>query len=66
MLEGVRWFSVPHLVAGAGGVQVTEEEALGKAVSPAYAIIATAVVTVGALWLAGERLRSFRLSGEEW
>ena len=64
LLEGVRWLSVSHWSL-ALAASVTEEEALGKAVSPAYAIIATAVVTVGALWLAGERLRSFRFSGEE-
>jgi hypothetical protein len=30
-----------------------------------YALVATAVVTVASLVLAGERLRSFRLTGEE-
>jgi ABC-2 type transport system permease protein len=44
---------------------VIDEDVLGDAVSPAYAIIATVVVVVGGLWFAGERLRSFRFSGEE-
>jgi hypothetical protein len=30
-----------------------------------YALVAAAVVTVAAVWFAGNRLRSFRLTGEE-
>jgi ABC-2 type transport system permease protein len=64
LLEGVRWLSVSHWSL-AVAVPVMDDDLLGQAVSPAYAIIATTIVTVGGLWLAGERLRSFRFSGEE-
>jgi ABC-2 type transport system permease protein len=64
LLEGVRWLSVSHWSL-AVAVPVMDDDLLGQAVSPAYAIIATTIVTVGGLRLAGERLRSFRFSGEE-
>jgi ABC-2 type transport system permease protein len=64
LLDGVRWLSVTHWSL-ALAASVIDDDLLGEAVSPAYAIIATLVVTAGGLWLAGERLRSFRFSGEE-
>jgi ABC-2 type transport system permease protein len=64
LLDGVRWLSITHW-SRAVAASVIDEDVLGDAVSPAYAIIATVVVVVGGLWFAGERLRSFRFSGEE-
>jgi ABC-2 type transport system permease protein len=64
LLAGVRWLSVSHW-SNALAASVMGDDVVGSTVSPAYAIIATVVVTVGGLWLAGERLRSFRFSGEE-
>ena len=31
----------------------------------AYAVVAAALVTVGAVWFTGDRLRSFTLRGDE-
>ena len=64
LLSGVRWLSVGHW-SNALAVSITDENTLPDAVSPAYAIIATVVVSVAAIYLAGDRLRSFRLTGEE-
>ena len=64
LLSGVRWLSVGAWSTSLADSIVTDD-ILTKPVSPAYAIIATVVVTVGAVWLAGDRLRSFRLTGEE-
>ena len=64
LLTGVRWLSVGAWSTSLADSIVTDD-ILTKPVSPAYAIIATLVVTVGAVWLAGDRLRSFRLTGEE-
>ena len=64
LLTGVRWLSVGAWSTSLADSIVTDD-ILTKPVSPAYAIIATVVVTVGAVWLAGDRLRSFRLTGEE-
>lgn len=64
LLSGVRWLSVGAWSTSLADSIVTDD-ILTKPVSPAYAIIATLVVTVGAVWLAGDRLRSFRLTGEE-
>jgi ABC-2 type transport system permease protein len=64
LLSGVRWLSVEHW-AQALAESIADDDTLSESVGPAYAVIATAVVTVAALWLAGDRLRSFRLTGEE-
>ncbi|HYJ67417.1 MAG TPA: ABC transporter permease subunit [Nocardioidaceae bacterium] len=64
LLSGVRWLSVGHW-AQALATSIADDVTLSESVGPAYAVIATAVVTVAALWLAGDRLRSFRLTGEE-
>ena len=64
LLTGVSWLSVGAWSTSLADSIVTDD-ILTKPVSPAYAIIATLVVTVGAVWLAGDRLRSFRLTGEE-
>ncbi len=68
LLSGVRWLSVSAWAVGlaegiAGDAGVTPSDV--ETVNPAYAIVAAAVVTVAAVWLAGDRLRSFRLTGEE-
>lgn len=63
-LDGVRWLSVTWW-AGA----ITEEAADGFGIAeqmgPEYAIVATLVVIVSCTWLAGHRLRSFNLTGDE-
>jgi ABC-2 type transport system permease protein len=64
LLSGVRWLSVGHW-AQALAESIGDDDFLSESVGPAYAVIATVVVTVAALWLAGDRLRSFRLTGEE-
>lgn len=64
LLSGVRWLSVGHW-AHALAASIAGDDTLPDSVGPAYAVAAAIVVTVGALWLAGDRLRSFRLTGEE-
>jgi ABC-2 type transport system permease protein len=64
LLSGVRWLSIGHWSVALAS-SIADDNVLTEAVSPAYAIVATIVVTVVALWLAGDRLRSFRLTGEE-
>jgi len=64
LLSGVRWLSVGAWSTSLAD-SIVNDDILTKPVSPAYAIIATLIVTVGAVWLAGDRLRSFRLTGEE-
>lgn len=64
LLDGIRWLSVLHW-AQALASSIADDDTLSKSVGPAYAVIATALVVAGSLWLAGDRLRSFRLTGEE-
>lgn len=64
MLVGIRRLSV-----GAWGRQVAESAGAGQViglqgVSLPYALIASAVVTVGLVWWAGHRLRSFSMATE--
>ena len=63
LLTGIRWLAI-----GAWGREV------GSAVSDAieasdtglvYALVAAVAVTVGSVWFAGDRLRSFTLRGDE-
>jgi len=63
LLSGIRWLAI-----GPWGLQV------GSAISDAvdepgtgltYALLAAALVTVGSVWFAGDRLRSFTLRGDE-
>jgi ABC-2 type transport system permease protein len=63
LLTGIRWLAI-----GAWGTQVgsavsdhVEEPGTGLA----YALVAAVVVTVGSVWFAGDRLRSFTLRGDE-
>jgi ABC-2 type transport system permease protein len=64
LLSGIRWLSIGHW-SHALAESIADDGTLSESVGPAYAVIAVAVVTVGALWLAGDRLRSFRLTGDE-
>jgi ABC-2 type transport system permease protein len=63
LLSGIRWLAV-----GAWGKEVAA--AVSDAIDDpgtglAYAVLAAAAVTVGSLWFAGDRLRSFTLRGDE-
>ncbi len=61
LLDGIRWLSVARW-----GKSVAWEIGVGSPdPSLAYALIACAVVIVAAGWLAGNRLRSFNLTGED-
>jgi ABC-2 type transport system permease protein len=44
---------------------VPDDVTLVAHLSPAYALVATGVVIVGATWLTGRRLRAFNLTGDE-
>ncbi len=63
LFDGIRWLAV-----GAWGREVAAEVSPGIALSGTgltYALVASAVVTAGTLYLAGDRLRSFTLRGDE-
>jgi ABC-2 type transport system permease protein len=64
LLDGVRWLSIRQWSA-AVTAEVSGEVSVRPDLGLVYALVATAVVTVASLVLAGERLRSFRLTGEE-
>jgi ABC-2 type transport system permease protein len=64
LLSGVRWLSVTQWAA-AVAERVSDDPGIGADLGLAYALVAVCVVTVAAVWLAGTRLRSFTLSGEE-
>jgi ABC-2 type transport system permease protein len=61
-LSGVAWLSV-----GQWGIQVGHEvsASLDDPVNLPWALLASLVVTVGGMWFAGDRLRSFALTGDE-
>ena len=63
LLSGIRWLAI-----GAWGKEVAS--AVSDAVSAPgtgliYALLAATLVTVGSVWFAGDRLRSFTLRGDE-
>ncbi|MDQ3503863.1 MAG: ABC transporter permease, partial [Actinomycetota bacterium] len=64
LLDGVRWLSIRQWSA-AVTAEVSGEVSVRPDLGLVYALVATAVVTVASLVLAGERLRSFRLTGDE-
>lgn len=61
-LSGVAWLSV-----GQWGIQVghSVSSLLGDPVNLTWALLASLVVTLGGVWFAGDRLRSFALTGDE-
>ena len=64
VLSGIRWFSVTQW-GTAVAEKVSRDIGLSVDLAVPYALVAAAVVTVAAVWFAGNRLRSFRLTGEE-
>jgi ABC-2 type transport system permease protein len=62
LLGGVRWLSVTRW-ASALIEQVADVDLV--ALSPVYAVIATAAVIGLGIWLTGRRLRAFNLTGDE-
>ena len=64
IFAGVRWLSVGawgRAVAGEISPQLEDAASIGVA----YAVVAAVLVTVGAIWFTGDRLRSFTLRGDE-
>lgn len=65
LLAGVRWVSITRwasaIVEATSGGEYTASPHLGVT----YAIVATLALTVGLTFLAGRRLRSFNLTGDE-
>jgi ABC-2 type transport system permease protein len=64
VLSGIRWLSVTQW-GTAVAAPLAEDLGLDTDVGVPYALVAAALVTVAAVWLAGQRLRSFTLTGEE-
>jgi ABC-2 type transport system permease protein len=64
LLDGVRWLSINQW-AGSFADALSEQAVIHTdGVGMVYAVVATAVVTVGGVWFAGDRLRSFSLRGD--
>lgn len=64
LLSGIRWLSIGQW-SHALGESIADDGTLSDSVGPVYAVVAAVVVAAAALWLAGDRLRSFRLTGDE-
>jgi ABC-2 type transport system permease protein len=64
LLSGIRWVSITQWGAAVAAT-VSDDLGLSTDLAVAYALVAAAVVTVAAVWFAGQRLRSFTLTGEE-
>ena len=62
LFSGIAWLSI-----GQWGLRIGHEisSALPDPANLGYAIIASLVVTVAGAWFAGDRLRSFSLTGDE-
>ena len=63
VFDGIRWVAI-----GAWGREVATEissRVPGPGHGLGYAVVARPVVSVGSLWFAGDRLRSFTLRGDE-
>jgi ABC-2 type transport system permease protein len=65
VLSGIRWLSVTQWGAAVAAVVSDDFGLEGGDLGATYGLIAAAVVTVAAVWFAGQRLRSFTLTGEE-
>jgi ABC-2 type transport system permease protein len=63
LLTGIRWLSIGAWGTEVGAAVSGAVEAPGTGLG--YALVAAAVATVGAVWFAGDRLRSFTLRGDE-
>jgi len=64
LLDGVRWLSITRW-AGAITEEVGDGFGIAAQLGPVYATAATLVVIVAGAWAAGQRLRSFNLTGDE-
>jgi ABC-2 type transport system permease protein len=64
-LPGLRYISVVELSRRLIGVVDDQLSLVGQQISLAYALVAVTVLVVGGVLLAGYRLRSFELTGEE-
>jgi ABC-2 type transport system permease protein len=63
LLAGIRWLSIGAWGTEVGSALSDTVRAPGTGV--AYALVASALVSVGGVWFAGDRLRSFTLRGDE-
>ena len=64
LLDGVRWLSVTRWSARIVEA-ISSSSQVEVEVSTAYAVIACLVLLLGGAWVAGRRLRSFNLTGDE-
>jgi ABC-2 type transport system permease protein len=63
LLSGIRWLAIGKWGTEVGSAVSDAIEASDTGL--AYALVAAVVVTVGSVWFAGDRLRSFTLRGDE-
>ncbi len=64
LLNGVRWLSIGEW-AGALADSLSDRAVIhSDSVGATYALVATAVLVLGGVWFAGDRLRSFSLRGD--
>ncbi len=64
LLSGVRWLSVGSWARSLADALSSRAVIHEQGVGAAYALVAAAVVVVGGVWFAGDRLRSFSLRGD--
>jgi ABC-2 type transport system permease protein len=63
LLTGIRWLAIGAWGRDAGHAVSDVLEASDTGLT--YALVAAAIVTIGSVWFAGDRLRSFTLRGDE-
>lgn len=63
LLSGIRWVSIGPW--GRGVAEAISPQVSGPGTGPTYALAAATVLSLGALWFTGDRLRSFTLRGDE-
>ena len=64
LLAGVRWLSISDWASTIADVLSDRAVIHSEGVGATYALVATAVLVIGGVWFAGDRLRSFSLRGD--
>jgi ABC-2 type transport system permease protein len=63
LLSGIRWLAI-----GAWGQEIAasvSDAVTAPGTGLLYAVLAATILTLGSIWFAGDRLRSFTLRGDE-
>ena len=63
LFTGIRWLAIGAWGRDAG--HAVSDASTTSDTGLTYALIAAAIVSIGSVWFAGDRLRSFTLRGDE-